>query len=226
MVQKSSKRARGRPRTYEPERALAQVTDAFWLAGFSATSLDDLSAATGMNRPSLYAAFGDKRALYLKTLELYVERGRRGIEEALAGDGSAADALRRVYERALSLYLPQAGRARGCLLIGTAATEAMSDGDVKHVLAEGLRQFDRAFEARFTRAQSAGELDARADPASLAKIASAILHTLAIRSRAGDSRASLEAIAENAVVLIFGNGSFVLIFGSGSSAREASKPRK
>ncbi len=206
MVQKSTKRPRGRPKAYEPEHALAQVTDAFWLAGFSATSLDDLSAATGMNRPSLYAAFGDKRALYLKTLELYVERGRRGIEAALAGEGSAADALRRVYERALSLYLPHEARARGCFLIGTAATEASSDGDVKRVLAEGLREFDRAFEARLSRARSEGELDARADPASLAKIASAVLHTLAIRSRAGDSRASLEAIAENAVVLIFGSG--------------------
>jgi TetR/AcrR family transcriptional regulator, copper-responsive repressor len=206
MVQKSTKRPRGRPKAYEPERALAQVTDAFWLAGFSATSLDDLSTATGMNRPSLYAAFGDKRALYLKTLELYVERGRQGIEEALGGDGSAADALRRVYARALSLYLPPEGGARGCFLIGTAATEAMSDGKVKHVLAEGLQKFDRAFEARLSRAQAEGELDLRADPARLAKIASAVLHTLAIRSRAGDSRASLEAIAEQAVEMISGSG--------------------
>src|SRR5688500_7458339 len=98
MVQKSVKRPRGRPRAYEPKQALAQVTDAFWLAGYAATSLDDLSAATGMNRPSLYAAFGDKRALYLKTLETYVERGRRSIQAALTGEGSAADALRRVYE--------------------------------------------------------------------------------------------------------------------------------
>jgi TetR/AcrR family transcriptional regulator, copper-responsive repressor len=204
MVQKSSKRPRGRPRAYEPERALAQVTDAFWLAGYSATSLDDLSEATGMNRPSLYAAFGDKRALYLKTLELYVERGYRAMETALAGEGSLADALRRVYSRALALYLPDEGGARGCFLIGTAATEAMSDSDVRAVLGDGLRAFDRIFEARFSRARSSAELDAGADPAKLAKMASAVLHTLAIRSRAGDSRASLEAIVDAAVEVICG----------------------
>jgi TetR/AcrR family transcriptional regulator, copper-responsive repressor len=206
MVQKSSKRPRGRPKAYEPERALSQVTDAFWLAGYAATSLDDLSAATGMNRPSLYAAFGDKRALYLRTLELYVERGLRAIEAALAGEGSFADALRRVYAGALAVYLPDQGGARGCFLIGTAATEAMSDSDVRGVLREGLRAFDRAFEARFSRARSSGELDAGADPRKLAKMASAVLHTLAIRSRAGDSRASLEAIVDAAVEVICSAG--------------------
>ena len=70
MVQKEETRL-GRPREYDPEVALQRATDAFWDAGFSGTSLDDLSARTGMNRPSLYAAFGDKQALYLKTLESY-----------------------------------------------------------------------------------------------------------------------------------------------------------
>ena len=75
MVQKelARKRARkrGRPRGYEPDAALSRARAAFWDAGYAATSLDALSAATGMNRPSLYGAFGDKRALYLKTLEGY-----------------------------------------------------------------------------------------------------------------------------------------------------------
>ena len=77
MVQKKtsgpppSLRPRGRPRAYRPELALAQARDAFWRDGFAATSLDDLSAATGMNRPSLYAAFGDKQALYVKAYASY-----------------------------------------------------------------------------------------------------------------------------------------------------------
>ena len=87
MVQKKSKagseppregsaRMRGRPRQYDPERALAQAAEAFWKHGYAATSLDDLVAATGMNRPSLYAAFGDKRDLYLKTLTRYQQQSR------------------------------------------------------------------------------------------------------------------------------------------------------
>ena len=75
MVQKKSTdhttapKKRGRPRSYDPETALARAAAVFWKAGYAGTSLDDLSQATGMNRPSLYAAFGDKRDLYLKTLD-------------------------------------------------------------------------------------------------------------------------------------------------------------
>src|SRR5215472_785481 len=79
MVQKEEERRLGRPREYDPKVALQRATEAFSDAGFSGTSLDDLSARTEMNRPSLYAAFGDKEALYLKTLENYLEERRRAI---------------------------------------------------------------------------------------------------------------------------------------------------
>src|SRR5690348_9419668 len=62
-------RGRGRPRAYDPQAALQRATDRFWRSGYSSTSLDEISAATGMNRPSLYAAFGDKHTLYLKALD-------------------------------------------------------------------------------------------------------------------------------------------------------------
>src|SRR5258708_35016046 len=62
---------RGRPRAYEPDVALGKALDLFRKGGFAATSLDDLSAATGMNRPSLYGAFGDKRELYIKSHQRY-----------------------------------------------------------------------------------------------------------------------------------------------------------
>jgi TetR/AcrR family transcriptional regulator, copper-responsive repressor len=83
MVQKSTAssriapRPRGRPRAFEAETALTHAMDAFWKDGFAATSLDDLSAATGLNRPSLYGAFGDKRALYIQAYRRCSRRGRR-----------------------------------------------------------------------------------------------------------------------------------------------------
>src|SRR5215472_16931180 len=84
-IQKTkAKLARGRPRAYDPEEALAQARDAFWDGGYTGTSLDDLSDATGMNRPSLYGAFGDKRALYLETLDRYRELGREAMKEELS----------------------------------------------------------------------------------------------------------------------------------------------
>ncbi len=208
MVQKDDeaevKRSRGRPRAYDPEKALARARDTFWQKGYSATTLDDLGAAMGMNRPSLYGAFGDKRELYLATLRRYIEANRQAMDEALASDLPLPQALLHIYDLALGLYFRAGQPSKGCFLIGTAAVEAVDDTDVRGLLAKGLREFDRAFEARFKRSIEQGELDAGADPAMLAKLASAILHTLAVRSRAGDSRASLWATAQAAVAVICG----------------------
>src|SRR5882672_9752756 len=96
---------RGRPRAYEPEVALARALDVFWKEGFAATSLDDLSAATGMNRPSLYGAFGDKRELYIKSYESYRDRARVRMAEVFALDLPLRPMLLRIYAIALDMYL-------------------------------------------------------------------------------------------------------------------------
>jgi AcrR family transcriptional regulator len=208
MVQKDDeaavKRARGRPRAYDPDEALTKARDTFWQHGYSGTTLDDLSAATGMNRPSLYGAFGDKRALYLATLQRYIDRSRAAIEQVFASDLSLSDALLRIYDLALGMYFQPGTEPVGCFLIGTAGVEAVKDAQVRETLGGALRVFDDVFEARLRRGQEEGELDADADPAMLAKLASAVLHTLAVRSRAGDSRASLLETAEAGVAMICG----------------------
>jgi hypothetical protein len=105
------------------------------------------------------------------------------------------------------MYFPQGDAALGCFLVGTATTESVSDPEVRQKLGDGLRTFDRAFEMRLRAAQRQGELDAAADPAALARLASAILHTLALRSRAGDSPAPLRATADAGIRLICGRPS-------------------
>lgn len=210
MVQKDvvkepkPKRARGRPRAYDVDEALARARDAFWESGYSGTTLDELSAATSMNRPSLYGAFGDKHALYLATLHRYVAQSVQTMDETLATMLPLRETLLRIYDLALSLYFRPGGAPKGCFLVGTAAVEAVNDDEIRDILRQALLAFDRAFEARFTRAREAGEIDAHADPATLAKLASAILHTLALRSRAGDKRPSLRATAEAGVAMICG----------------------
>ncbi|MGE5146618.1 MAG: TetR/AcrR family transcriptional regulator [Candidatus Eiseniibacteriota bacterium] len=203
MVQKSSAK-RGRPRAYDPAAALEKATLTFWDAGFAATSLDELSAATSMNRPSLYGAFGDKQALYLKALDGYRARARAGMEEALDPRLPLADGLRRVYRAALGMYLPPGKPPRGCFMIGTAVTEAVQDDAVRVSLADGLHEIDRRFEARFLEAREQGELPADADPVALARLASGVLYFLAVRSRAGEPRAALDATAEAGVALLTG----------------------
>src|SRR5215510_10816443 len=119
MVQKEAKR-RGRPRAYDPDTALARATETFWKAGYAGTSLDDLGTAMGMNRPSLYGAFGDKRDLYIKTLEHYRDQVRAVPREALADGPPLPTFLRQFYGGALALYL-SGESGRGCYSIGTAA---------------------------------------------------------------------------------------------------------
>ncbi|RUL76843.1 TetR/AcrR family transcriptional regulator [Dyella choica] len=195
MVQKEPRPRRGRPRAYDPQQALADARDTFWRQGYSGTSLDDLSAATGMNRPSLYAAFGDKRALYLCAMDRYIAAGELAMETALAADMPLEQSLMRVYDLALEMYFPSNDDAHGCFLIGTSLAEAMNDAEVREKLGQGLKSFDDAFERRFRRAHKQGEIPALTKPAVLAKLASAILHTLALRSRAGDARAALRLTA-------------------------------
>src|SRR5262245_44490370 len=120
---KSRGRPRGRPRAFDPDTALAKARDVFWEAGFSAASLDELSEAMAMNRPSVYAAFGDKEALYLKALADYRDAGAAGMRAELQPGRSLAEGLRAVYRAALAVYCNDADAPRGCLLIGTAAVE-------------------------------------------------------------------------------------------------------
>jgi TetR/AcrR family transcriptional regulator, copper-responsive repressor len=209
MVQKGSspqseRKRRGRPRAYDPDAALSRALGSFWTAGYSGTSLDDLSAATGMNRPSLYGAFGDKRDLYLKALAHYWEASRVAMDEALARDVPLRAALQRLYDKALSIYFSGKEGPRGCFAIGTAATEAVQDAKIRVSLADGFRMIDQAFEARIRFARDQGELKRSADPAALAMLASATLHTLAIRSRAGTPRKVLQGIVDSTLDVICG----------------------
>ena len=203
-IEKTEKRPRGRPRAYEPEVVLRQAMELFWKAGYSATSLDDIAAATGVNRPSLRAAFGDKHAIYLKALSDYWERKFATMHEALGGGRPLDEALMRVYDAALSIYFSGGGRPRGCFVVGTAVTEAVDDPEIRSSISEGFRGLDANFEARIRLAHEAGELKQGADPETLAMLASATMHSIAIRARAGASRSDLRKLALKAVSVICG----------------------
>jgi AcrR family transcriptional regulator len=195
---------RGRPRAYDPEQALAQVLKCFWKSGYSGTSLDAIAEATGMNRPSLYAAFGGKEDLYLKSLANYWSMSHIALREALADDVPLREALMRVYDKALSIYFSGDDRPRGCFAIGTAITEAVENPVIRTALAKGLNALDKRFEARIRAAAASGELMSDADPVTLAMLASATMHSIAIRARSGTPRAELKKFARSAVEVICG----------------------
>lgn len=207
MARRTSKTGparRGRPPAYDAPAALKRATDIFWKTGYSGTSLDKVAAATGMSPPSLYAVFGNKHALYLEALARYWDVSLAATREALAGDHPLDEALMLAFDAALSLYFSGKGHARGCFVVGTAVTEAAEDAAIRKSVAAGLRAIDADFEARFRLAQEKGELKRDADPATLAILAAATMHTIAIRARAGASRAELREIARKAVDVICG----------------------
>ena len=192
MVQ-NTKPQRGRPRAYDPEIALTRAMDKFWSTGYAATSLDDLSDAMRMNRPSIYAAFGDKEALYRLAFDHYRSRARAAIGKALAGKRPLRRALRDFYERAIEIYLSGETPARGCFMIGTTLTEAVANPELRGMVAESLQGLDRVLAARIALGQQRGEVHKEANPAELGQIGSAMLYLLAIQARAGGTRKSLKA---------------------------------
>src|SRR5258708_5081073 len=159
MVQKSKKPAatpdvpgpkrRGRPRAYQPKIALGKALDLFRKDGFAATSLDDLSAATGMNRPSLYGAFGDKRELYIKSYQRYRADARAAMVDLFREEMPIRRRLERIYAVALDIYLSGEAGPRGCFTVMTAASEAVADQEIRAMVLEGFSELDKAFAACF-----------------------------------------------------------------------------
>jgi TetR/AcrR family transcriptional regulator, copper-responsive repressor len=195
------RKKRGRPRAYDPDVALARARDRFWRGGFAATSLDDLAAGMAMNRPSIYAAFGDKRALYRGTVNEYAETSRAWLASALARPRPLRDGLRAVYRYARDYYLAGDAGPRGCFLIGTAVTEATGDAEVRAVVEATMAAFTETFAERFERAEREGELAPHA-PDALAAIATAALNTLAVRARTGAPPETLDALIDATVDVI------------------------
>jgi TetR/AcrR family transcriptional regulator, copper-responsive repressor len=194
---------RGRPRAYEPQIAIGKALELFRKGGFAATSLDDLSAATGMNRPSLYGAFGDKRELYIKSYQRYRDDARAAMIDIFREELPIRKRLERIYAVALGIYL--AGETpRGCFTVMTAASEAVADPQIRDMVLEGFSELDKAFANCFRLGREKGELPGSSDPEVLAQLASATIHTIAIRARAGVPRKELEAIVKGAIDLMMG----------------------
>jgi AcrR family transcriptional regulator len=193
-------RGRGRPRSFDPDAALAQATNRFRTYGFSGTSLDELSEATGLKRPSLAAAFGDKRALYIAAIDRLTAR----VERQLTRLGEAGLPLRALIERILiggiDLYLTGSDGPEGCLIINTAATEAAADPLVRDKVAAFLAIEDNRIAELLAGAGSTA-------PEAHGRMVASVLHSLSVRARGGAPREELERVARDCVDLIAGAAS-------------------
>jgi AcrR family transcriptional regulator len=196
-------RRRGRPRSFDVDRALDRALEVFWSNGLEASSLDDLCEAMAIARPSLYAAFGDKQDLYLAATARFRDRMALAYRDAMVGAQTYRDGVLAYLRAAIALYT-SGEVARGCLAVCTATAEAAAHPRIRDALAALLREQDAGFAGTLRRARDRGELPATADPELLAQLLSAIQHTIAVRARAGTRVDELDRIACASVAMVFG----------------------
>jgi len=175
-----------RPREFDPEQVLEQATRVFWARGFEHTSLDDLCAATGLNRSSLYGAFGDKRAIYLRSLERYVAGSLARIHKAF--DGKPVRAGLRDFLRGLVDAIVEGPGRRGCFIGNCAAEMARLDRAAAARVKKSLERIEQSFCAAFERG---GIPDARAR----ARFVTAAVQGLRLYGKANPERKALEDVA-------------------------------
>jgi AcrR family transcriptional regulator len=193
-----NKTARGRPREYDREEVLSNALDMFSVKGYAATSLDDISDAMNMSRPSIYNAFGDKEMIYLHAMEVFRQQMRTSVERFINSNHDLPTALSKIYNAALSIYFAKKP-AQGCFIFCTAPAEVITHQQIKNQIAETLVEVDMLFEKLFRKAQDRQEYPVANDATQAGKLAQAVLHTLAIRARAGDTKASLKRLVEFSV---------------------------
>ncbi len=191
---------RGRPRKFDEQAALAQASGVFWTQGFTGTSLDELSEAMGINRPSLYNAFGDKEAIYRKAFELAVTQMEEASGEKLA-HSDLKTALTGFYDAAIDVYFSMDPPV-GCFVFCTAPAEAIAHPEFRDDFSGVIKHLDTALAARFQAAQEAGQLSKTTDTKQMAKLTQAVLHSIALRARAGEAKPGLRKFARGFIDML------------------------
>ncbi|MDX1733030.1 MAG: TetR/AcrR family transcriptional regulator [Halioglobus sp.] len=189
-----------RPPEFDRRDAVDAALHLFWEQGYNATSLSQLLEVMAINRSSFYAAFRDKRSLFIEVLELFARRTRDILEQVDASDDPLG-AIRHFFE--VTLFEVPARRARrGCLLVNTVLESAYLDDELSRLSAERLAEMERAFERCFRRAIDAGQIDARQDPAKLAGFIMTLNQGLRVASRKMQTRRELDDILTTGLSLL------------------------
>jgi AcrR family transcriptional regulator len=197
MVEKS--RQRGRPRSYDPEAALDRAAQLFWAKGYADTSLDELGAAMGMGRPSIYHAFGDKEALFLRALERYRETVGFAPLRAMQAEESVRDGLDAFFGQIVE-YTTADRSHLGCLLGGTAAVTDLAG--VQAYLKANFEAYQTEIVAYLSAAVRRGQLPSGYPAAQGARRAVNAMLSLSARARLGTPRAQLLADAADATAQV------------------------
>ncbi|MEJ0010278.1 MAG: TetR/AcrR family transcriptional regulator [Alphaproteobacteria bacterium] len=198
MIQNKD-RPRGRPRNFDEMQALERASQVFWSKGYDGVTIDDLVAGMGVGRPSLYAVFGDKRAIFLRSLKMYAERKGAQAKKALLSPQSLRDSMTSFLSYAVE-SATEKGSARGCLMICVAPL--VDDPEVKQFLQKAIAGGAALVEGRLRDAITAGELPSDFPVAVRAIQATDFARSLTMRAHIGMPRKTLLKDAEEAADLL------------------------
>jgi AcrR family transcriptional regulator len=201
-LQATTKRPRGRPVSFDRDKVLDAAVLVFWEKGYDGASIDDLTEAMGIKKPSLYAAFGNKRQLFDAAIDRYA--ATRGIREfsTLHIKQDTRSAVADFFEMSVRCATER-GKPRGCMIANVATDAAESDKQLRKKLAVMFIQTDEGIANRFRADQEKGNAPPGHDPIVLAQMVHSVVHSIKTRARAGASRKELLEIANNFVAVLF-----------------------
>jgi len=190
--------ARGRPRSFDSAQALERALRVFWRKGYEGASLAELTKAMGINRPSLYAAYGDKPALFRKALDRYAGEMGGYLREALARPKAREVAEKLLLGAADSMCGGQ-GNPAGCLLVQGGLAVGDEDESIRRELISRRRANEAMVRRRLQRAKREEDLPPTSDPAALARYIATVSQGMAVQAASGASRDQLREVAETAL---------------------------
>ncbi len=191
---------RGRPREFDAELALDRVLPVFWRDGFEGASVQALADAAGVSKPSLYAAYGNKEALYLAALARYGERYGQERGDALTAESDGREAVRQFLYAVVDAYTDPAHPA-GCLVVtGTTTCDSPAVPDsVRTALCTALRAGAERLACRLARAQQEGQLAATVAIPAMATYFNTLVAGLGVQAKGGASRDELRGVVDAAM---------------------------
>jgi AcrR family transcriptional regulator len=187
----------GRPRAFDRDEALDQALQVFWRKGYEGASLAGLTAAMGINPPSLYAAFGNKAGLFRAALDRYMADHAVFFDQVLAAPTSRAVAEALLHSVADLQSVPD--RPPGCLTVQGALSCSAEAEPIRQELAQRRAATEAALRRRFERARTEGDLPAQADPAALARYLMTLTQGMAVQAAGGASAEELQQVVEIAL---------------------------
>lgn len=191
----------GRPRAFDTDQALAQARDLFWSRGYGATSIQNLVDELKVQRGSLYAAFGDKRGLYLRAVALYAEQNRQRLQALLATDPVLPTIRQMLLDPTTLTGAPEAanGDRRGCLLGNTTAELLPGDAAARELVASAYQDTIQVLTSALERAQSTGEVTTDSTPRAQAELLLLLFQGAALVGRARPDHDQLAAGIDTAI---------------------------